>query len=278
MRTLARKKKPPEHVNHERWLVSYADFITLLFAFFTTLYAISTVDAKKMGKMVMSMQASFDNSFFPMGKDRMTLFEGQESSSRGKTEVTERVIQAEEQGFRENAVGKLLDLSVTLTPKDGAEQPLRGLLDVVESALGHELEEELLHTRLEKRGLVVSLGEEGFFSSGSDQLTPEGKALLDVLATSLTAVHNHVRIEGHTDNVPMKSARFPSNWELSTARATSIVSYMIQKYSFSPMRLSASGYGEHRPIASNDTQKGRARNRRVDIVVLDPLLGMREPR
>jgi chemotaxis protein MotB len=136
----------------------------------------------------------------------------------------------------------------------------------------------VVHTRMETRGLVVSLGEGGFFASGSDQLKFEGRKLLDSLAQNLSLVENQIRVEGHTDTVPIHTLKFPSNWELSTARATRIISYLVREFGFSPEKLSAAGYGEFRPIATNDTPEGRARNRRVDIVVLNSSSSRSEPK
>jgi chemotaxis protein MotB len=135
-----------------------------------------------------------------------------------------------------------------------------------------------VRTRMEARGLVISLGEGGFFDSGSDQLKPEGRDLLDALAQRLLIAENQIRIEGHTDNVPIQTTRFPSNWELSTARATTIVSYLVRRFDFTPARLSAAGYGEFCQIDTNLTPEGRARNRRVDIVVLNSSAVRSEPR
>ena len=123
---------------------------------------------------------------------------------------------------------------------------------------------------MEPRGLIISLGEKGIFDSGSDQIKPDGKELLDAIAASLVPVGNYIRVEGHTDNVPISNPRFPSNWELSTSRATVVVSYLIQTYSLKPDMLSAAGYAEYRPVVSNDTEEGKARNRRVDIIVMNP--------
>jgi chemotaxis protein MotB len=130
---------------------------------------------------------------------------------------------------------------------------------------------------METRGLVISL-DGSFFDSGSDQLVLRGHEMLDALAEDLMAMKNQIRIEGHTDNVPITTARFPSNWELSTARATTIVAHLIQKYAFRPENLSGSGFAEFCPIAPNDTAEGRARNRRVDIVVLNSTYTRNGPR
>jgi chemotaxis protein MotB len=280
---VTRKKKPAEHVSHERWLVSYADFITLLFAFFTTMYAISTVDAQKMGRMVMSMRASFDNSLFAAGSDRLSLSQG--PGANGNTAAGQQVIEnlrsakkAGESGASASGMG---ELRADFPAREGAGSPERILSNLqrsVEALVGPEALGTKVRTRMDERGLVISLGEGGFFDSGSDILKPEGRVLLDSIASALVQTDNHIRVEGHTDNVPIRNARFPSNWELSTARATTVVAYLIDRFKFAPERLSAGGYSEYRPVESNATVEGRSRNRRVDIVVLHPRYAQVEPR
>ncbi len=271
-----RKKKPAEHISHERWLVSYADFITLLFAFFTTMYAISTVDAQKMGKMVTSMRASFDAGIFNSGSTALALLpEGNASGRRLKTEdIVENINGAKEGQLRDKALQSLKELKTNLIPANerarGADKSLGALKRQIEELVGAEALKGKVRTGLDARGLIVSLGEVGFFDSGSDQIKPEGLALLDTIATSFVGLDNHIRVEGHTDNVPIKSGKFPSNWELSTARATNIVAHLITGLGLPPGRLSAAGYAEFRPTHPNDSAEGRAHNRRVDIVVLDP--------
>ncbi len=279
---MARKKKSEEHVNHERWLVSYADFITLLFAFFTTLYAISSVDAQKMGKMVMSMRASFDGNLFSPGGKSLALGPGM--GGVGTAPIAKDVVQdlrvPQNAQARDAALRKLKELKANFVPLSdgGSGRTLGSFKSQVDSLVGEEaLKRKSVITRLEGRGLVISLGEGGFFDSGSDQIKPAGLALLDTIATSLITVANHIRIEGHTDNVPIRNSRFPSNWELSTARATVIVAHLLDKFGLSPERVSAAGYAEYRPVASNDAEEGRARNRRVDIIVLNPRYADAEP-
>ena len=279
---MARKKKPPEHENHERWLVSYADFITLLFAFFTTLYAISTVDAAKMGKMVTSMRASFDNSLFEAGSPTLSLSQGTDrlGGAPSPHDVTQPVRLPKELRLRDAPMTKVRDLKGSFASKKdpaSARKALGILKKEIESVVGAEALKRRVQTRLDARGLVVSLGEIGFFDSGSDEIKPEGRALLDTIATSLVPLDNQIRVEGHTDNVPIKNARFPSNWELSTARSTTIVAYLINNFGLHPDQMSAAGYAEFRPVAENDSPEGRARNRRVDIVVMDPSYALAEP-
>jgi len=266
-----RKKHEEEEGNSERWLVSYADFITLLFAFFTTLYAISTVDAQKMGKMVTSMRASFDNNLFVAGSKSLSLSQGPGdlASSSMSREVLQKL--AGQNGSNGKSPGSKRQML-------NGEKALGRLKRNIESLVGADMMKGMVRARVDPRGLVISLGEGIVFDSGSDQIKPEGKSLLDTIATSLVSVGNNIRIEGHTDNVPIKNPRFPSNWELSTARATAVISYMIEKFGLQPDQLSAAGYAEYRPVAANDTADGRASNRRVDVVVLNSAAAQEEPK
>ena len=276
-----RKKKAPEHANHERWLVSYADFITLLFAFFTTMYAISTVDAQKMGRMVLSMRASFNSPVFVPGSDSLSLSEGQGAGAPLSRDLVENVDVPKEKALEEYSVQNLKSLEANFIANAlprGEVIALTRLKENVDGLIASRSMNSKVRTRMESRGLVISLGEGGFFDSGSDQLKPEGRELLDALAQRLVITENQIRIEGHTDNVPIRTMRFPSNWELSTARATAIVSYLVHKFDFTPQRLSAAGYGEFCPLDANRTPKGRTRNRRVDIVVLNSSAVRSEPR
>jgi chemotaxis protein MotB len=281
---VSRKKEDHEEgPSSERWLVSYADFITLLFAFFTTLYAISTVDAQKMGKMVLSMRASFDNSSFNSGSRSPSLNQGTggDTSSYLQGGILLGLSSANGSNTKDLTLKRPDDLKSRASSKKqvlNGEKAMGRLKRSIETLLGVDVLKGIVRARLEPRGLVISLGEGGVFDSGSDEIKPAGKALLDTLATSLVSVGNHIRVEGHTDNVPIKNSKFPSNWELSTARATAVVSHLIGNFGLQPDLLSAAGYAEYRPAASNDTEEGKARNRRVDIVVLNPAAAQIEPR
>ncbi len=267
-----RRKKQEEEPNHERWLVSYADFITLLFAFFTTLYAISTVDVQKMGKMVTSMRESFDSNLFPAGSRSLSLNPG-----AGDNPSSREILQSiDQRGTRAKNAANLA--SGSRRNLLSGEKELGRLKREIEQILSAEVQKGRLRMKLEPRGLVISLGEAGMYDSGSDQIKPEGKAMLDTVAMSLASLQNQIRVEGHTDNVPIRNSRFPSNWELSTARATGMLRYLVERYSFMPDLLSAGGYAEYRPAATNDTEEGRTHNRRVDIVVLDPAAARIEPK
>jgi len=253
---MARKKKKheEEHENLERWLVSYADFITLLFAFFVTMYAISRVDEKKLGSVVESLQRALGSTImmYQVGRQEPGAFD---TSSR-PIDVT-IVPLAGQKGATEKEDFEKLASEIRKKMEESGRQ---------DAAKGESLNQ--LKFIIDKRGLVLRFSESFFFDSGEATLRPEVIPLINALALSLQKIPNHIRIEGHTDSVPIRTFRFPSNWELSTARATTIVHYFLTHFKFEPTRLSAAGYGEFRPIASNQTAEGRSQNRRVDIVIL----------
>jgi chemotaxis protein MotB len=253
-----RKKKAEEEENLERWLVSYADFVTLLFAFFVAMYGISQVDVKKLGKFSESMHMAFNipvitSTDYYRGSGEKIKPTPIKPIMLAKFSLPPKLNQAEKERM------------------EGLERVLKKIAQEIKG-LGKDT-----HIVLGARGLEVHLGEKILFPSGRATIRPEAFPLLDKLAQTLLLVPNLIRVEGHTDNVPINTPQFPSNWELSTARAASIVRYFIDHHNFSPTRLSAAGYGEYRPIASNDTPEGRALNRRVDIIILYSSMGEKEP-
>jgi len=257
-----KKKHEEEQENHERWLVSYADFITLLFAFFVTMYSISRVDGKKLGSAVESLQRALGSVITVQTYQREpgvlpssnTLIPYNISPIEGKPPT------AEARAF-ERLVKEIKE-GVDEISKGG-----KGGIDSDKEGKGGRNSEQIKFI-LEKRGLVIRISEHVFFKSGDASILPEFTPILDVVAKSVKKIPNHIRIEGHTDSVPIKTAKFPSNWELSTARATTIVRYLLTHFEFPPARLSAAGYGEYYPVESNKTPEGRLQNRRVDFVIL----------
>jgi chemotaxis protein MotB len=254
---VARKHKHPEHVNHERWLVSYADFITLLFAFFTTLYAISTVDAKKAGKLVFAMRAAFNLDFFMTDQPMLGMVPPRSVVPKEVEETPEPDL-----------------LSVTDPRKRSAKAPGaegEGGMQLSAGVLAGKLQEAMGATRVgryikikrEPRGVVITLEEAGFFDSGSARLRAESIGALERLGRLLRDVGPMVRAEGHSDDQGSDA----SNWELSAQRALALVRHWIAEVRFPPDRLSAVGYGSHRPLVKEGTEEARARNRRVDLVV-----------
>ncbi len=258
---MSRRHKRPAHVNHERWLVSYADFITLLFAFFVVLYASSQVDKRKVGRLAMAIQVAFQE---------MGVF--QASSTKVPVETNDpmpfAVVQAVENVERSGSVARIASHPEGGLGSGTEDGDLAKLQEELEGTLAAEIKRKEIAMRRDPDGLVISLREAGFFESGSAQMKSTSQATFDRIATLLRKRECHVRVEGHTDNVPIHTAQFSSNWELSASRATEIVRLLIVRDGYIPNRLSAAGYAEFHPIASNGTAEGRSLNRRVDIVVL----------
>jgi chemotaxis protein MotB len=238
-------------VTHDRWLVSYADFITLLFAFFVVLYAFAKADQKKQQQVT----ASIDTAFRSLG-----LFSDSLRNASGSLAPADASDKAE------------LLKNVVMTEEVLAPHRVREDLDRIQRELGQSLASQIaahaVSIHMGRDGLVISLREAGFFASGSATPRPETLPTLRRIAASLSRTLYDVRVEGHTDNVPIHTAEFDSNWELSTARATRIARLFLDLKAMPPDRISAAGYGEFHPVARNDTADGRAENRRVDLVVL----------
>lgn len=229
-------------MNTERWLVSYADFTTLLFAFFVVLFASSRVDSDKMALMA----AAFDS-----------YVTGGAQASRGRKQADR------------SDKGAIQDPDTARAGVPGLSmaelQPTQERLAQVLSA---ELSTGKLELSLQPRGLVLSLKESAFFAPGEDTVSPQAIPVLAKLAEALRQVPGQVRLEGHTDNTPIRSRRFPSNWHLSIARSTAVLKLVTREFQFPPERLAVAGYGEHQPLDSNQSERGRTRNRRVDVVIL----------
>ncbi|MBI5809700.1 MAG: OmpA family protein [Deltaproteobacteria bacterium] len=234
---MARKKKHEEHENHERWLVSYADFITLLFAFFTSLYAMSTVSQSKFKAASESLSSAFSPAIFT------------------STMKSEGPLIAREQ--RPHILGEVKGMFMNNYQK-------------VQAALKELTKDKKLSLVFENEKITIRVADAVLFVPGSDEMMPEGMPVLDELAAALKDVPNDISIDGHTDNIPTNTPRFPTNWDLSSARSLKILKYLIDAHKYDPKRLSASGYGEFRPLTSNDTPDGRAKNRRVELQIFNP--------
>ena len=251
---MARKKEPEKAANHERWLVSYADFITLLFAVFVTLYAMSQTDKKK----VEQVAESYRSAFGVTGISRV-----------GKPSVTPKVDVAPIPTVKPQAQTPSVPKASKGSGKTKAtHKDFKQMLVSLEKKLMDRKASEAVQVTVTPRGLVISLKEAGFFDSGSATIKPEAIPLLAEIAKVLEPYDNPLSFEGHTDNKPMRSALFPSNWELSSGRATAIARQFIEQHGVDPQLVSVTGYGEFRPVANNNTDEGRRQNRRVDIVML----------
>lgn len=266
---MARKKKHEKEANHERWLVSYADFITLLFAVFVTLYAMSQTDKKKVEQVVASLRESFGYTKLSLG-DKPTVIDS--------TDI--RIIPS----LRPEAVVP------SARPRPGGdakgkgrgkaraeEKDFRNLKAAIDAYLLKQGAQSKVNVQISKRGLVVSLKEAGFFDSGNATVKESSQELLAKVVGALGEYSNPIRVEGHTDNMPISTAQYRSNWELSTTRATNVVHYLIDRQQFDAEKIAAAGYGEYRPAEDNGTAEGRQKNRRVDIVLLSAEAERAEP-
>ena len=253
---MAKKKHHEEgHVNHERWLVSYADMITLLMVLFVVLFAMGRTDKDKMEALRNSLQRAF----------AVEVLQGAEPSSL-KGSSGSAIIPP--------VVPSAITQEVIAMTNGSANPQMAAALHEVREALIQVPVPSDTSGRVEvgasREGIVISLAGNLLFDSGKSDLKPRGMTLLDTLSERLRTMPNEIRVEGHTDNIPIATPLYPSNWELSSARATTVSRYFAEHSEIAPNRLSAAGYGEFRPVAPNDSREGRARNRRVDLVVLFP--------
>jgi chemotaxis protein MotB len=254
---VSRKKRHKAHANHERWLVSYADFITLLFAFFVVLYASSQADKKKAAQVAASIKGAFQ---------QLGVFTGSAPDGIGipgspgtpRPELMEAPIR----------IIKVASASDKNQGGNGFGVDVDELRHQLESALGDEIRQHEIQMRVTPEGLVVSLREVGFFNSGQAELLNSGHSTLTRIATILGGHGFEIRVEGHTDNMPVHNSHFKSNWELSTARATAVVELLVEHHGFDPLLVSAAGYSQYHPVQANKTTQGRAANRRVDLVIV----------
>lgn len=247
--TVARKKKHPEHENHERWLVSYADFITLLFAFFVVMFASSQADKGRAQQVSEAVKRAL---------------EGQHISAviaavLGGTVDTKGQGNAQMKGPGGAASRQEAQQFAELLPS----------LRILSQELEDEIKAGQIQISMQSRGLVISFAQAALFPSGEDVVSADAYAGLEKVAAAIAQVPNPVRLEGHTDSRPIHTARFQSNWDLSAARSIALLKILTERFGFPATRLSVAGYADTAPVAPNDSEEGRRRNRRVDIVVLN---------
>lgn len=244
-----RRRRVHEKPHHERWLVSYADFITLLFAFFVVLYSTAKADQHKQQQVAQAINSAFQS---------LGLFK--DDSPDPKKAALAR---SQDQTSPVNVV-----LGDQLMAPPEVQQDFVKIKKHLEGLLSSQIAQHVVALHIGRDGLVISLREAGFYDSGSATPHPSSIKTLNQIAAALRQTPYEIRIEGHTDNVPIHTAQFDSNWELSTARATRLTRLFIDEQAFVPARMSAGGYAEFHPVASNATAEGRGENRRVDIIVL----------
>jgi chemotaxis protein MotB len=239
----ARRGSPAPGNGNDRWLVSYADFVTLLLAFFVTMYAITRLDSEKIHLAQESINRALSAPVF-----------------LGGFPVDAGLDKTTAPGLSGDLVGATL---VHAPPSSQIEEVTK----TVRGALKEQLEKEEVRLLHNERGLVLRLPEFLLFDSGQAHLRREATPLLNKLAGILKLIPNQLIIDGHTDNRPIHTPQFPSNWELSTARAAALVRYLVEEHHLEPARLGAAGYGEYRPVEDNADEKGRQANRRVELII-----------
>ena len=246
---MAKKKPPEEHENLERWLVSYGDFITLLFATFVVLYALAQVDATDFAKLEESLKNAFSQN---------TLMEGQISMMDGSQSIFD---QQQANSFIPSLMLEYISPKYEEESFNEIEENIKELTDAGEL--------DGISTKMTDKGLLITFDDKYLFAPGSAYIDSSAKKLLDkvgVLICKRFVLHS-MRIEGHTDSQPMHSAQYPSNWELSSARACSVVRYMVSRFKFAPNLFTAIGYADTRPLETSFSSKD-PKNRRVEILIL----------
>jgi chemotaxis protein MotB len=251
---MARRNKTHSHENHERWLVSYADFITLLFAFFVVMFASGQTDKSKAQKVSDAVTAALANGHFSASVAAVL---GGTIGEKGNGNLQ-----------RKGPGGAQRPAAVE-APPDSHMVELLPSLERLTRELDAEIKEGKLQVDLQSRGLVVSLREAAFFASGDDRILPQSIATLGKVAGVIQRLPNPIRLEGHTDSVPIHNTRFQNNWQLSAARSIAMLQLFEQRLDIKPERMAVAGYADTVPIAGNDTPEGRTKNRRVDIVILN---------
>lgn len=240
-----------EAVSHDRWLLSYSDFITLLFAFFVVLFASTYRDNQDIRKL----SRAIHNGFQTLGA-----FSTDESGNGGPYASPSDL---------DSDSSRLHNFEDNRNPATAASATdMLKLKKQLEAAMGKELANHEMQLEVTPEGFIISLRELGFFNSGQADLLPGAGDKIVRIAKVLSRPGLEIRINGHSDNQPIHNAQFASNWELSTARAMSVLRLLVSEGGFDPTRISAAGFGEYRPAGDNSTAEGRKMNRRVDLVVL----------
>jgi chemotaxis protein MotB len=266
-----------EHVNHEAWVIPYADMLTLLMALFVVLFATSIMDLAKFKELAKSLNQAMGTSSLKGG-----VFTSSGSSPIEGNPAPQKQTSGSGEASKDPGIGASLPnqqlAQEILNQQSEVAQLRRAEADKManlEQALNAKAKElgfsDAINVRKEARGLVITVvTDQVLFDPGKAALRGKGEEVLAQVGQVIAGVPNQIAIEGHTDSVPINTAQFPSNWELSTARATSVLRYMVSAGGLNPMKTAAGGYADQRPLDSNATGDGRQRNRRVEIVILNP--------
>lgn len=244
--------------NHERWLVSYADFITLLFAFFVVMYSISSVNEGKYRILSSTLNEVF-------GQESVQSQDAPDAATPAVEVPPGELLMPGDQADYADPMQQQLQARVREAIQKAASQ--QRVMDELQISLQDHLDRGDIKLRQDGDRIEIEMSAGMLFKSGDARLSSTALDVLRAVSQSLVPIPNPVQVEGHTDNVPISSFLYPSNWELSAARAASVV-HFLSGQGIAPQRLAAVGMGEHRPVASNDTPTGRARNRRVTLMIL----------
>jgi chemotaxis protein MotB len=247
-----RKKHAAAHENNERWLVSYADFMTLLFAFFVVMFASTQADKSKAKAVSESVREALEHGQFSAAISVVL--------GRGKLQAKSPAKPERDQNPPSPPPAA--------SPAPHAPADLERSLATLEKALAPEILAGKMQIHLEPRGLVISLREAAFFASAGDSIEPASFPILQRIAAVIGRMPNPIRLEGHTDSVPIHNSMFRSNWELSAARSIAMLELLSRRFEIEAGRLTVAGYADHAPADTNETEIGRAHNRRVDVVIL----------
>lgn len=263
-----RRKRQEEHANHERWIVSYADFITLLFAFFVVMYSVSSVNEGKYRVLSQTLTNAFQENSRSLEPIQIGEQDRQQGGEIVGAEKANALIQTDVRmgpGTYDDTGKSNQDVMGEMPTEEG--QRLSFLAATIEDMLGAYVEQDLVDVTYTKNRVKVNMKDKMLFASGRATLSNTAVKALRNISQVLSKVPNQIQVEGNTDNRPIHTEEFPSNWELSAARAASVV-HLMTRMGVNPDRMSAIGYGEHRPAADNDSEEGRAKNRRVTLVIM----------
>jgi chemotaxis protein MotB len=263
---MAKKKHEEEHENHERWLVTYADMITLLMVLFIVLFSMATLDAQKFSALKDSL-AGVKHPAPSVLEGGQSVIDGG-SISRLDDSSPSPAAKIDSPSQFDSATSALQQQQSLQTAARKEQDNLEQVHQEIQSALNSQGMGDAVQFRRDADGLVITIAtDKVLFDSGQAVIRPNGRTILNALVPPLTHLPNPITIEGHTDNVPINTAAYPTNWELSGARAVNVLRYMVEQEGFPASRISSGGYADQRPVVPNDSAAHRAQNRRVEVIV-----------
>jgi chemotaxis protein MotB len=263
-----RGNKKPKKDNSERWLLTYSDLITLLMTFFVILYAFSSVDQQKYEELSVSFNKALGNGSI-IGKGA-SIKDGQNGVLEGGSPADEPGNQTSEDSTEDtkDTTEETSEQSKEQKAEAAEQSQIRTIEKEINNIISRFNLEDDMDIIIQENGLVISFSNNLFFDSGKTNLKKEMKAGLDQIAVEINKIDNEIQVKGYTDNVPVKNSIYSSNWQLSAVRAANVVQYLIEEGNVKGTRLTAVGCGENDPVATNSTEKGRSKNRRIEMIIL----------